>query len=103
MKKEYLHLGCLLEELFPEARIQMVSSVISSQGSTRDGLFSRADEYLFFVFMGNAEINKSEDDMLNEGQSATKGQLWFQFVRTGKGNLRENSKEVVLPYLYRCR
>lgn len=96
-EKEYLHLGCLLEELFPEARIQMVSSVISSQGSTRDGLFSRADEYLFFVFMGNAEINKSEDDMLNEGQSATKGQLWFQFVRTGKGNLRENSKNLFYP------
>ena len=96
-EKEYLHLGCLLEELFPEARIQMISSVISSQGSTRDGLFSRADEYLFFVFMGNAEINKSEDDMLNEGQSATKGQLWFQFVRTGKGNLRENSKSLFYP------
>lgn len=96
-EKEYLHLGCLLEELFPEARIQMVSSVISSQGSTRDGLLSRADEYLFFVFMGNAEINKSEDDMLNEGQSATKGQLWFQFVRTGKGNLRENSKNLFYP------
>lgn len=51
-EKEYLHLGCLLEELFADARIQMVSSVISSQGSTRDGLFSRADEYLFFVFLG---------------------------------------------------
>jgi adenine-specific DNA-methyltransferase len=52
---------------------------------------------LFFVFMGSAEINKSEDDMLNEGQSATKGQLWFQFVRTGKGNLRENSKSLFYP------
>jgi len=96
-EKEYLHLGCLLEELFPEARIQMVTSVISSQGSTRDGLFSRADEYLFFVFLGDAEVVKSEDDMLNEGQSATKGQLWFQFVRTGKGNLRENSKNLFYP------
>lgn len=96
-EKEYLHLGCLLEEMFPEARIQMVSSVISSQGSTRDGLFSRADEYLFFVFIGDAEVTKSEDDMLNEGQSATKGQLWFQFVRTGKGNLRENSKNLFYP------
>lgn len=96
-EKEYLHLGCLLEELFPEARIQMVSNVISSQGSTRDGLFSRADEYLFFVFLGNAEVQKSEDDMLNEGQSATKSQLWFQFVRTGKGNLRENSKSLFYP------
>lgn len=96
-EKEYLHLGCLLEEMFPEARIQMVSSVISSQGSTRDGLFSRADEYIFFVFLGAAEVRKSEDDMLNEGQSATKGQLWFQFVRTGKGNLRENSKNLFYP------
>lgn len=96
-EKEYLHLGCLLEELFPEARIQMVSNVISSQGSTRDGLFSRADEYLFFVFLGTAEVQKSEDDMLNEGQSATKSQLWFQFVRTGKGNLRENSKSLFYP------
>lgn len=96
-EKEYLHLGCLLEELFPEARIQMVSNVISSQGSTRDGLFSRADEYLFFVFLGAAEVQKSEDDMLNEGQSATKSQLWFQFVRTGKGNLRENSKSLFYP------
>ena len=96
-EKEYLHLGCLLEEMFPEARIQMVSSVISSQGSTRDGLFSRADEYLFFVFIGTAEVTKSEDDMLNEGQSATKSQLWFQFVRTGKGNLRENSKNLFYP------
>lgn len=96
-EKEYLHLGCLLEEMFADARIQMVSSVISSQGSTRDGLFSRADEYLFFVFIGDAEINKSDDDMLNEGQSSTKGQLWFQFVRTGKGNLRENSKNLFYP------
>lgn len=28
-EKEYLHLGCLLEEMFPEARMQMISSVIS--------------------------------------------------------------------------
>ncbi|MCR5136526.1 MAG: hypothetical protein K6C12_05455 [Oscillospiraceae bacterium] len=27
-EKEYLHLGCLLEEMFPEAKMQMISSVI---------------------------------------------------------------------------
>lgn len=96
-EKEYLHLGCLLEELFPEARMQMISSAISSQGSTRDGLFSRADEYLFFAFLGNATVSKSSDDMLNEGQSETKSQLWFQFVRTGKGNLRTDSKNLFYP------
>ena len=93
-EKEYLHLGCLLEEMFPEARMQMVTCVISSQASVRDNMFSRADEYIFFLFMGNAEVFKSDDDMLNEGLSATKSQLWFQFVRTGKGNLREDSKNL---------
>src|SRR5699024_4418865 len=28
-EKEYIHLGALLEELFPEAKIQMISSVIN--------------------------------------------------------------------------
>jgi adenine-specific DNA-methyltransferase len=32
-EKEYLHLGCLLEELFPEARMQMVSDVINPSGT----------------------------------------------------------------------
>ena len=100
-EKEYLHLGCLLEEMFPEARMQMITSSISSQGSTRDGLFSRADEYIFFIFLGNATVCKSSDDMLNEGQSETKSQLWFQFVRTGKGNLRVDSKNLFYPiYFY---
>jgi adenine-specific DNA-methyltransferase len=96
-EKEYLRLGLLLEQTFPEARIQMVTSVISSQGSVRDGLFTRSDEYLYFVSIGAATAVKSEDDMLNEGQSATKGQLWFQFVRTGKGNLRADSKNLFYP------
>lgn len=96
-EKEYLHLGCLLEEMFPEARMQMVTCVISSQASVRDNMFSRADEYIFFLFLGDAKVFKSDDDMLNEGLSATKSQLWFQFVRTGKGNLREDSKNLFYP------
>ena len=36
-EKEYLHLGCLLEEMFPEAEIQMISSVINPKGSARTG------------------------------------------------------------------
>lgn len=96
-EKEYLHLGCLLEELFPEARMQMVTCVISSQASVRDGMFSRSDEYIFFIFQGKASVAKSYDDMLNEGLSSTKSQLWFQFVRTGKGNLREDSKNLFYP------
>ena len=49
-EKEYLHLGCLLEEMFKDARIQMVSSVINPKGNRRDNEFSRCEEYLFFVY-----------------------------------------------------
>lgn len=51
-EKEYLHLGCLLEDLFKDARIQMVSDVINPRGTTRDGSFSRTDEYLFIIQLG---------------------------------------------------
>ena len=53
-EKEYIHLGMLLEELFPEATIQMISSVINPSGSKRLNEFSRCDEYVFFVMLGNA-------------------------------------------------
>lgn len=42
-EKEYLHLGCLLEELFPEARMQMITSVIRAKGVVRTGQFSRVE------------------------------------------------------------
>ena len=48
-EKEYLHLGCLLEELFPEARMQMITSVINPKGNRRDNEFSRCEEYIFFA------------------------------------------------------
>lgn len=51
-EKEYLHLGCLLEEMFPNARMQMVSDVINPRGTTRDGSFSRTDEYIYILQFG---------------------------------------------------
>jgi len=79
----------------------MVTSVISVQGSTREGMFSRADEYLYYVFLGDASVAKVADDMLNEstGYSA-KSQLWFQYIRggkAGKGTRREDSKNLFFP------
>ena len=55
-EKEYLHLGCLLEELFPEAQIQMVSISINPSGAIRKNLFARADEYAYFVLLGDAHV-----------------------------------------------
>ncbi|WP_127532977.1 site-specific DNA-methyltransferase [Paenibacillus kobensis] len=55
-EKEYLHLGCLLEELFPHAKMQMVSITINPSGAKRDNLFSRADEYAYIVLIGDAHV-----------------------------------------------
>ena len=69
-EKEYLHLGCLLEEMFPEARMQMVDSIINRKGVSHRGMragtekeeltqFSRVSEYLFFVMLGKGSVNKN--------------------------------------------
>lgn len=48
-EKEYLHLGCLLEKIFPEANMQMISSVINPSGVSRNNEFYRTDEYIFIL------------------------------------------------------
>lgn len=53
-EKEVHRLALLLEQTFPGARIQMVSSVISRRGTSRKHEFSRTDEYIFFVTLGSA-------------------------------------------------
>ena len=55
-EKEYLHLGCLLEEMFPNAILTMVSSVINPAGAGRQNTFARTDEYLFFVQLGSSKV-----------------------------------------------
>ena len=61
-EKEYLRLGLLLEQIFPEARIQMISSVINPKGTGRSTDFSRTDEYIFFVQFGVAAVPDKSGD-----------------------------------------
>ncbi len=61
-EKEYLRLGLLLEQVFPDANIQMVSSVINPAGAGRQSEFSRTDEYIFFVRIGNAVVLPEQRD-----------------------------------------
>ena len=72
-EKEYLHLGCLLEEMFPEARIQMVSTVINPKGNRRDNEFSRCEEYIYFVYIGAAAIISNGTDMLRDVEDEVGG------------------------------
>lgn len=80
-EKEYLHLGCLLEELFPAARMQMISSVINPKGNRRDNEFSRCEEYIFFVYIGNAAIISNGTDMLRDTETKGTGDEKDKSVR----------------------
>ena len=99
-EKEYLHLGCLLEEMFPEARIQMVSSVISPQGNQRKNQFSRIDEYIFFVEIGDSAVQKlslSDDWRLNADDQRTTHLHWQQLIRNGANGTRAYSPNLFYP------
>ena len=96
-EKEYLHLGCLLEEMFPEAEIQMISSVINPKGSARAGRFSRVDEYIFFVFLGKSEVLPCELDMLREINEDKRSVRWAGLMRNGEGSTRARIPSLFYP------
>ena len=92
-EKEYLRLGLLLEQVFPEADIQMVSDVVNRAGSPRANRFSRVDEYVFFVFIGDAGVTPWTSTMLGDGEvDAPMPTVWFTAVRRGSGSGREDKK-----------
>ena len=64
-EKEVHRLALLLEQVFPDAAIQMVTNVISSKGAVRKGKFSRVEEHLFFVTLGRAAAKPWFRNMLD--------------------------------------
>jgi adenine-specific DNA-methyltransferase len=68
-EKEYLRLGLLLEQLFPDANIQMISTQINPKGVSRNGSFRRSDEYIFFVMLGSARPARLQ--LSNEWSTST--------------------------------
>ena len=97
-EKEYLHLGCLLEEMFPEAKIQMISSVINNGGSMRSKEFTRVDEYLFFVMLGGSgpeQLPLEKEWLGNVKHTTTEKLRWRELMRYG-----DNGKRSARPNLF---
>ena len=90
-EKEYLRLGLLLEQVFPEARIQMVSITISPRSTSRANEFSRVDEYAFFVFLGEVEIGSGE----RTGEDAEV--RWLYLRRTQRSLVRGSRPRQFYP------
>lgn len=97
-EKEYLRLGLLLEQVFPEARIQMVTSVINPAGSPRQSGFSRTEEYIYFVALGQAAPARGQFDMSSdEAIAVSTPDMWSRLQRGGTGARREDSKNLFYP------
>ncbi len=91
-EKEYMRLGLLLEQTFPEAEIQMISSVINPKGTARDNEFARVDEYNFIVKIGDVKLSRWNWDMLTEKDYALDQDVrWRGLARTGRKGLRAHN------------
>lgn len=93
-EKEYLHLGCLLEEMFPEARMQMVCSAINPAVVARAEGFGRSGEYIYLISFGVAAPSKLKlprEWVSSKGRTHTGQVRWDLLKRSGTGASREDS------------
>lgn len=99
-EKEYLRAGLLLEKVFPSSKIQMISSCINPQGVARGREFSKVDEYIYFVYIGNAAVSSGTDNMLTEASTSVKRSstpIWFNLRRTGTAANRSDRPKQFFP------
>lgn len=96
-ENEIHHLRMLLEEIFPEAYVQMVTIVINPKGIFQ-GRFSRVEEYALFCFMPNAYVTSWDDPLLGEKKTSKKPR-WKGLLRSGSRALREHTPSEFYPIL----
>ena len=99
-EKEYLHLGCLLEEMFSGANMQMISSAINGKGVARNSEFARVNEYVYIVRFGECGVNPlplPDEWIGNVKTSTTKQVRWGSLMRSGSGALRSDSPGCFYP------
>ena len=103
-EKEYLRLGCLLEELFPEGNIQMISSVIAQKGVARKSSFFRVNEFIYILQIGESKVSPlplSEQWHFGKRKSAAaKGIVWSQLRRSGTNDLRTDRENLFYPIYF---
>lgn len=99
-EKEYLHLGCLMEKMFSEANMQMISSAINGKGVARNSEFARVNEYVYIVRFGECGVNPlplPDEWIGNVKTSTTKQVRWGSLMRSGSGALRSDSPGCFYP------
>jgi adenine-specific DNA-methyltransferase len=102
-EKEYLRLGLLLEQLFPDAQVQMISTLINPAGGARAGSFGRNDEYLFFVMFGSSAPQRVQvpREWAPEGGRTHTGNLrWDLLRRSGHNNAAREDRPALFYPIY---
>ena len=96
---EYLHLGMLLESLFPEAKMQMISSVINPSGVARAGEFYRTDEYIYILRFGTCTPSKLplSDEWITAKSTGKDKVRWRPIRRQGSHDTREDAPNQFYP------
>jgi adenine-specific DNA-methyltransferase len=84
-EKEYLRLGLLLEQTFPEGNIQMVSSVVNRKGVVRTNELTRTNEFIYFVKFGSARLAAERQD--------SKGKVRWASLRRFEDSSRRNGPQ----------
>lgn len=108
-EREYLRLGMLLEQMLPEARIQMVSTVINPKGVSRGREFRRTDEYLFVAMIGDAAPQRlllgpdwsssasGRDTSMDDDSEALEAPEWTSMMRRGSESSRADRPSMFYP------
>ncbi|MEV8419259.1 site-specific DNA-methyltransferase [Streptomyces niveus] len=96
-EKEVHHLGCLLEQIFPDAVRQMVTIVTNPNGVARGAELSRVEEYAFFVFIGDAAPAAVEDDLLTDLEARAEEVRWERLLRGGTNAARTARPNLFYP------
>ncbi len=96
---EVHHLGCLLEQEFPDATVQMATIVINQKGVSQ-GRLARTEEYALFVFMPEAFLPPHHDDLLSPDRGDSKRfqkPRWEWLLRGGTNSKREDRHRLFFP------
>ncbi|MCU0918707.1 MAG: site-specific DNA-methyltransferase, partial [Planctomycetes bacterium] len=89
---------------FPEARIQMVSTMINPASVARAGGFGRSDEYAFFVMFGDsapARLRLNREWVSSKGRTHTGNIRWDLLRRSGTNATRGHSPRCFYPIYIR--
>jgi len=97
-EKEVHRLALLLEQVFPESRVQMVTYVINAPGQSRNQELARVEEYAYFLFFGDAAPAAVTDDLLNEKTSHNPANVrWESLLRSGTNSRRADRPALFYP------